>query len=280
MALTPGSIGVRVDQREAIALAAAHGYEAVEPYGAFLAGRSEAFLAVLNTELRAAGLVWAAAGLPVDFRGDEDRFRADLRALPAIAAGLERAGATRMGTWIRPSHATLTYRANFDRHARRLAAVADVLGDHGLRLGLEYVGTKRLWTANRHPFVHTMAETKELIAAIDRPNVGFVLDSWHWFTAGETPDDIRTLTNADVVSCDLNDAPAGVPLEEQRDGQRELPLATGVIDLEAFLGALVDIGYDGPVRPEPFNRTLNGMPDELAAAAAADALRRAFALVE
>ena len=30
-----------------------------------------------------------------------------------------------------------------------------------------------------------MAEMKDLIAAINRPNVGFVLDSWHWYTAGE-----------------------------------------------------------------------------------------------
>ena len=61
---------------------------------------------------------------------------------------------------------------------------------------------------------------------------------------------------------------------------RELPASTGVIDLKTFLRALVDIGYDGPVRPEPFNRTLNGMSDALAVAAAAEAMREAFALVE
>ena len=32
------------------------------------------------------------------------------------------------------------------------------------------------------------------------------------------------------------------------DLSRELPCATGVIDLATFLGALVKIGYDGPVR--------------------------------
>jgi sugar phosphate isomerase/epimerase len=69
-------------------------------------------------------------------------------------------------------------------------------------------------------------------------------------------------------------------VEEQIDSVRELPMATGVIDLKAFLGALVEIGYDGPVRAEPFNKALREMPDDEALAATAAAMRKAFALVE
>ena len=82
------------------------------------------------------------------------------------------------------------------------------------------------------------------------------------------------------MACDLNDAPAGIPVDEQMDGSRELPAATGVIDLKGFLGALVKIGYDGPVRAEPFNRQLNAMPNEEAMAATAAAMKKAFALVD
>ncbi len=42
-----------------------------------------------------------------------------------------------------------------------------------------------------------------------------------------------------MLCCDLNDAPAGVLIDEQKDNTRELPCATGVIDLKVFLGALV-----------------------------------------
>ena len=49
-----------------------------------------------------------------------------------------------------------------------------------------------------------------------------------------------------------------------------------MIDLKAFLGALVQIGYDGPVRAEPFNKTLNDMDDDAAIAATAAALRKAL----
>ena len=124
-----------------------------------------------------------------------------------------------------------------------------------------------------------MAEDRELIAAIGRDNVGLVLDSWHWYCAGESPDDIRALSNRDVVACDLNDAPAGIPVDQQKDLVRDLPGATGVIDLKGFLGALVAIGYDGPVRAEPFKAELRKLPPDEAVARTARAMKAAFALI-
>lgn len=280
MALSCGSIGVSAGQREAIELAHQFGFEAVEPYPDFLARLSDAELEQLLGELRGKHLVWAAAGLPVQFRGDEAAFKEGIKRLPAFARALQRAGASRMGTWISPSHGSLTYVANFRQHARRLREVCKVLADHGQRLGLEYVGPKTSWTASRFPFIHTMAEMKDLIAEIGQSNAGFVLDSWHWYTAGESKADLLALRGSDVVACDLNDAPAGIPVDQQIDSRRELPCATGVIDLKTFLGALVKIGFDGPIRPEPFNRALTKLSRHEALAATAAAMKKAFALAE
>jgi sugar phosphate isomerase/epimerase len=52
-----------------------------------------------------------------------------------------------------------------------------------------------------------------------------------------------------------------------------------VIDVKTFLNALVKIGYDGPVRAEPFNAALRAMPREAAVAATATAMRKAFGQV-
>lgn len=279
MALTCGSIGVKADQREAIRLAAKYGFESVEASPSFLAGLYDGEMDALLADLKTKKLVWAAAGLPVDFRGEQGKFDAGLKRLPDLASGLQRAHATRVGTWLSPSHDTLPYAGNLRRHVARLGEVAKILGDHGVRFGLEYVGPKTSWTKGKYPFVHNMRQARELIAAIGRPNVGLVLDSWHWYTAGDTADDLLKLTNRDVVACDLNDAPVGIPVERQMDSSRELPCATGVIDLKTFLGALVTIGYDGPVRAEPFNQALRDMPDEEAVAATAAAMKKAFALV-
>jgi sugar phosphate isomerase/epimerase len=224
-------------------------------------------------------LRWGASGLPTDFRKDDDTFRQTNANLPDTARALRRAGVTRVGTWLTPASDTLTYRRYFDVVAKRLREVAGVLNSEGLRLGLEYVGPKTSWASKRYPFLHTLAETRELVEAIDVKGVGIVLDSWHWFLAGDTEEDLRSLKNHEVVAVDLNDAPAGIPNDQQMDLSRELPLASGVIPVAPFLRALVAMGYDGPVRPEPFNKALNALPREEAVATAAASMKKAAALL-
>ena len=274
-----GMIGVQANQGAAVELAHRHGFESVEAMPGDLARLTADELKGLLEAMREKQVVFGAAGLPVEFRQDDQKFAEGLRALPELAAGLQRAGVTRVGTWISPGHNTLTYRQNFQRHVKRLRQTAEVLRDHGQRLGLEYVGTKTLRDRMRYHFIYTMAETKELIAEIGTGNVGFVLDSWHWWNAGDSVEDILTLTADQVVACDLNDAPAGVPKDQQVDGRRELPLATGVIDVKAFLNALQKIGYDGPIRAEPFNKALNELDNDAACAKTAEAMRKAFGLI-
>lgn len=280
LCLSPGSVGVGAkSQAELNGLAHRHGFESVEPRGDELAKLTDGQVQELLADMKAKGLVWGAAGLPVDFRNDAGKFEQGLQALPRIAAGLRRAGVTRVGTWLMPAHETLTYRRNFQQHATRLREVAKVLKDHGCRFGLEYVGTMKSRNSRKYPFVHTMAETKELIAEIGTGNVGFVLDTWHWWTAGDSQEDLLSLKNSDIVSVDLNDAPAGIERDDQIDNQRELPAATGVIDVGTFLNALNQVGYDGPVRAEPFNKPLNALDNEPACAATIKAMKAAFALI-
>jgi len=279
MDLVCGAIGVEADQREAILLAGRHGFESVGADGGALQKMSGGEIADLRGFMKERGLVWGAAGLPVEFRRDDEAFRKTSAELPEFASGLRRAGVTRVGTWLMPASDTLTSRRHFDVVATRLRETARVLHGEGLRLGLEYVGPKTSWSSRKYPFVHTLAETQELVEAISVPGVGYVLDSWHWYLAGDTAPQIRALRGEDVVAVDLNDAPAGIPNDQQMDLSRELPMATGIIPVGEFLEALRDIGYDGPVRPEPFNKALNEMPNEEAAATAATAMKKAFALV-
>jgi sugar phosphate isomerase/epimerase len=277
--LVCGAIGVSANQREAIELAARHGFESVGVDGAYLASLSDDQLAELKALVKSKSLVFGAAGLPVEFRRDQDKFEETLKGLPAVASGLQRAGLDRISTWLTPCDGKSTYLQNFHQHTARLGEVAKVLKDHNVRLGLEYVGPKTSWSSQRYPFIHTMAEMKELIAAINTGNVGLQLDSWHWWNAGETAADILSLKGSDIIAIDLNDAPAGIPKDQQVDNHRELPCATGVIDLAAFLNALNQIGYDGPIRAEPFNQAVNKMSKDDACAAAAAALKKAFALL-
>lgn len=277
--LSCGSIGVKADQRQAIEYAARYGFESVEADSGFLASLDRPQLSELLAGMKEKGVKWGSAGLPVDFRRDDETFRQGVTDLPRRAAALRAAGVQRVGTWISPSSNALTFMENMKLHAGRLKLVASVLADQDCRLGLEYVGPKTSWSSGRYPFVHTMKEAKELIAAIGKPNVGVLLDSWHWFTAQETVDDLKTLSNADIVSVDLNDAPAGIPVLEQKDSARALPCETGVIDVKAFLGALKALGCDAPVRCEPFSARLRALPPEQALQETAAAMKKAFGLI-
>lgn len=280
LCLACGPIGVPGDPEKMIGWASQFGFEAIEPSLQFLGKLSDAELQAYLGEMKAKNLAWGAAGLSLDFRGSDAAFEQSLKSLPEFARSLQRAGVTRIATWLSPGHKSLTYVANFRQHTRRLREAARVLGDHGLRLGLEYVGPKTSWSASRFPFVHTMAEMKDLISEIGRDNVGFLLDSWHWYTAQETEADLLSLKASDVVLCHLNDAPAGIPVEQQVDNRRGLPCATGVIDVKTFLGAMIRIGYDGPVVCEPFSQELRQMPPEQVLAAVAAAMKKAVALAE
>ncbi len=280
LCLNPGAIGVRADQRELLALAHRYGFEAMIGMPDQLAEVSKSELDELLAEMKEKDITWGAAGLPVQFRTTETKLREDLTALPRLAGACQRAGITRMNTWVMPTHDELTYLENFRQHQDRLQRVANILGHHGIRLGLEYVGPKTLMARDRYAFIRTMAEAKELIAAIGEPNVGFVLDSFHWYCAGESAADLLTLDKEDIVTVDLNDARTGFTADEQVDGQRELPAATGVIDMKGFLGALTQIGYEGPVRAEPFNARLNEMDNEAAVQATHAAMKKAIDLLE
>ncbi len=274
-----GALGIKADQKRAIELAHKHGFESVEAQSAYLAGLSKGQVKDLLGDMKDKGITWGSSGLPVDFRKDRAKFEADLAELPKHAKGLQAAGVTRVNTWIMPTHAELTYNENFKQHTRRLWEVAKILGDHDLRLGFEYVGTTTLLIRDKYPFLHTLAETQELCAAIGTNNVGYVLDSWHWWQAGDSAEAIKKLDPQSITLVDLNDAPRGVAKQEQIDGHRELPLATGVIDLKPFLEALVHIGYEGPARAEPFNQPLREMDDDLASQTTITFLKKAVKLI-
>ena len=83
-----------------------------------------------------------------------------------------------------------------------------------------------------------------------------------------------------MIACDLEDAPAGIPIDELTDAPRALPGATGVIDLKTFLGALLQIGFDGPVQVEPMLEEYKTMPAETVLKQVAVSLSQTLLLIE
>src|ERR1700733_6740498 len=145
MHLSCGALGIQASQRQAIDLAAKHGFDAVDADGKYLGGLSDGELQDLLGAMAAKKIGWAMAGLPVEFRRDDATFSAGLADLPAYARGLKRAGVPSVTTWVRPSSNELPYLANFKVHVARFREMVRVLGGAGLRIGIEYVAPKTAW---------------------------------------------------------------------------------------------------------------------------------------
>src|SRR5699024_8444832 len=197
--LSPGALGLDLDHSRAVDLAAAHGFGGVDPDLGRFRALGPAGTAEHAAAVREKGLQWGMAGLPVALDAPAEEFRRQLVDLPSDLELLTAAGVTRVGTWIRPMHQELDHRQNWRLHQGRIALVAALLEDAGLRLGLEYIGPKTFWSTERFPFVHSLREARELIAETGAANVGLILDTYHWYTAGEDASQLEGLTDADIV---------------------------------------------------------------------------------
>jgi sugar phosphate isomerase/epimerase len=280
ISLNPGIIGVKANFAETLDYAIQYGYEAISPFTQEVMDKySDQQLNEIMAKMKANGISYCSSNIPVEFRRDEATFKEGFQGLKKFCQTMEKQGATRMNTWIISSHDELTYNENMRQHANRLGECAKVMDDHGIKFGLEYLGMRTMLIMNRYPFISSMKEGRELIGEIGQNNVGFVLDSFHWYCANETIEDIHSLKPEEIVVVDLNDARDGFTRETQLDGKRELPMATGVIPVKDFLQGLTDIGYDGPIRSEPFNQALNEMENEAALQANMKAIQSALALV-
>ncbi len=277
--LGQGHIGVRANQEQALEYAVKYGFDGITPSLGAFENKSVSEIREWVRTMKEMGIRYGTSGLPVGYRRDEDRFRGDLARLPKQAKVLKQLGVKRMATWITPGHNELTYLQNFALHKRRLGEVAKVLKDHDIRLGLEFVGPRTSRARYRFGFICTQHGMMELADAIRTGNVGLLLDSWHWYTSHGTVEELLGLSGADVVHVHVNDAPAGIPVDQQIDNRRKLPVTTGVIDLKGFINALVKIGYDGPVECEPFDQELRKGEDGAALQKTIESLNRLWDLI-
>jgi sugar phosphate isomerase/epimerase len=253
LALNPVIVSGRAKWPEFAEVAAKAGFPGVDPdMGACMrAGVEEtkALLSRLNLKL-------ASFGFPVEFRKDDAAFDAGMAKLPPMAKFAADIGCPRMHTYIAASSTTPKPELRA-LYKKRFTAAAKVLADSGVRLGLEFLGPLHIRQAQPHEFIWRMTEMTEFAAECG-PNMGLLLDAWHWHHAKATPADIVAAGKARVVHVHLADAQA-FPPEQIKDSERLMP-GEGVIDWKGFFGALKKIGYEDACSVEVFGRGLKMMP--------------------
>jgi len=275
--LGPGAIGIQATLMEGLELAKATNFQGLSINIGEVAKLAEEKSADYVKKLFSdAGLKMGSWGLPVNWSGSESDFKQGLEGLHHLAAVGQSLGCTRLATWIPPASDEKPFEENFEFHVQRFRPIAEILKEYGCQLGLEFIGPKTSRTGKKYEFIYTMGGMLELCDEIGTGNMGLLLDAWHWYTSHGTLDDLRKLTADQVVHVHINDAPKGIPVDEQIDNIRRLPGETGVIDLVGFLKCLNDIGYEGPIMPEPFSDKVKGLSPLEAASITSEGLVRVW----
>ncbi|MBA2753097.1 MAG: sugar phosphate isomerase/epimerase [Chloroflexia bacterium] len=272
--LGAGAIGLKgYPLADSISLARQSGFDAVQFDLRDAASLAEARGIDHVTSLFAdAGVRPGVWNLPVAWRDDARRLD-DLAGLPRLMEVARALDCPRATSGIMPGSDERPFAENLAWHVERLGPVAAALARDGCVLGLEFIGPTTFRAPFAHEFIYTLGGIIDLARHLGTGNVGVLLDAWHLYTSGDAVSNMAGLTAADIVAVHVNDAPPGIPIAEQVDNARALPVETGVIEIVPFMRALVDIGFDGPVMPEPFSQALDDLAARDPAAAAREAAR-------
>ncbi|MEM1607330.1 MAG: sugar phosphate isomerase/epimerase [Candidatus Bathyarchaeia archaeon] len=272
--LSPYAIGIHKSLQENIKLAKIGDFQGVEiniiEVSNLVEEKSLSYVKNLFSE---EGIKPSGWWLPFDWRGDKETFERELKKLERLASLAAEIECARALTFILPFSDDKPFEDNFKWHVSRLKPIVKVLYKNGCSLGLEFVGTESLRVGYRYTFIHSLDGLLPLCRALEAENVGVLLDSWHWYVSRGTIEDLMKLKGKDIIYVHINDAPANVPLDKLIDNVRCLPGETGVIDLVGFLKTLKNIGYEGPVTPEPFSEKVNRMKPEDAVKVTGEALK-------
>ena len=126
---------------------------------------------------------------------------------------------------------------------RVLRELSRMAKPHGVRLAYEFLGFADCT-------VNSLAQCAAIVEKVARPNVGLVLDTFHFFAGGSTLASIRAVDPRHIFMVHLNDVERA-PRRKMHDALRLYP-GKGIIPLRGILRELRGIGYTGQMSVEIF----------------------------
>ena len=267
-----GAVTRGVGGADKIRLAAKMGYGGVDwDLGPAKAAGLDATKALFTDVKIVPTIVNLPMARPFPFGGDAVGFTEALKTLADDVTFTAAVGCRKMMV-VLPASTTMKKEDQRALAVDRLAAIADVLRKSDVRLGVEFLGPlyfrlPRPGGPPSEPFIWNMRDALAL-AKDAGPNVGVVVDAWHWHHSNSTSADILDAGAPRIVQVHVSDAKPSAP-EDVRDNQRQMP-GEGIIDLVAFFQALNKAGYADGVSPEPLGRVPDTMSAEEGAKLALD----------
>ena len=253
--LNPWVLGVSGHQSEIIELALTYGFRGIDISIEEFAARVKLHgIKYARRLIDSARIRLGAFPLPLDWDVDDAAFDREVAKLAGYAEVANELGCTRCTCTIAPANDKRPYHENFEFHRRRFAEICRVLERGGVHLGVGFRAAEGLRKGQAFQFIHDFDALSLLLNMVGAPNLGMVVDVWDLHVSGGSVDNVRSLPVHQVVTVQLADVPAEVRPGELTEQSRLLPGATGQVDIPAYLAALAEMGYDGPVTSRPDRR--------------------------
>ncbi|MFH1267748.1 MAG: sugar phosphate isomerase/epimerase [Planctomycetota bacterium] len=258
--LNASALGVSGHQSEIIELALTYRFQGMDADIVELATRAELHgMPYARRLIDSAGIHIGTFRLPLEWDTDDDVFRPELEKLSEYAQVAAEIGCTRCVATIAPAGDKRPYHENFEFHRHRFFDVSQALEPFNIRLGIGFRAAANLRQSQAFQFIHDLDALSLLVNMIGAPNVGILLDVWDLHVSGGSPENVRSLSAEQIVAVQLADVPAeDTPTAELTEASRRMPLEEGGIDLPAYIVALAEIGYKGPVSFKPDRSALKG----------------------
>ncbi len=247
-----GATTLKADLATDIAVAGKAGFDFVEIWTAKLMGYLErGGLPALRRDLKRAGVEAATLNSVehVTFNDPSGHIRMleDFQRFCRVAEAIN-AETVIVVPSPRPKGVSL---ASIERESVRiLRELSRIAGPYGVRLAYEFLGFADCT-------VNTLAQCAEIVEKVARPNVGLVLDTFHFFAGGSNVASIREVNPEKIFIVHINDVERA-PRRKMHDALRLYP-GKGILPLTSILRALKAIGYTGRIsveifRPQYWNR--------------------------
>lgn len=140
-----------------------------------------------------------------------------------------------------------------EESVRVIRILSDYAELFGMKLAFEFVGYPNC-------SVNTFGQAYDIVTAADRPNVGVVLDCFHFHAMGSRFEDLESADGSKIFILHLDDS-EDLPVGAARDNNRLMP-GEGAVNLPRILSTLKRIGYDSMVSIELFRPEYWDWPDE------------------
>jgi len=125
-----------------------------------------------------------------------------------------------------------------------ISKLTDISQEYGIKLAYEFLGFKE-------SSVNNLSQCNEIIKEVNRPDVGIVLDCFHFYAGDSRLEDLEDIDPEKIFVFHINDSKKGDTWTLE-DSDRLWP-GDGAIPLERILGILKKKGFKGVATIELFN---------------------------